>query len=410
VTVRPLLVAVVAPVPVAVAVTPAVPVAPVVALLVAPRALAAVSPVAPVVAVVPVVPVVAARRVHLVAPEVVPFADEAGPFGVSEGAGLDGRLYTDLSRLDDRHLVTGNDEFYVRTRYPDGLDPGASWSLTLGGLVSVSLRLSLDEVLAMEGGQGVHLLECSGNFRARGFGLMSAAVWDGVPLVDLLALTQPLPGAARVLITGSDAHSRPSSGSTTGAAWIVSPEQLAQTGSFIATRMNGAPLPLDHGYPLRLFNPGWYGCSSIKWVQSIEWVADDVASTSQMIEFSGRTHQQGTPALARDYASPEIQQSAMPIRIERRRSASGTCHRVVGIVWGGREPVQTLGVSFDGGERFEALAVSVSQNRTWSLWELPWSPAAPGRYDIVCRVEAPEVPMRRLSSPYYRRSVVLDSV
>jgi DMSO/TMAO reductase YedYZ molybdopterin-dependent catalytic subunit len=345
--------------------------------------------------------------------ERVPFEGEAGSFDVSEGTGLDGRLYTDLSRLDAEHLITDNDAFYVRTRYPDGLDPGAPWSLLLGGLVEQPLSLSLPEVLELERDQGVHLLECSGNFRARGFGLMSAASFHGVPVLDLLDRVRPTSAAARVLITGSDAHSRASNGSLTGASWIVSPAQLLGTGAFLATRMNGAALPLDHGYPLRLVNPGWYGCSCIKWVQSIEWVTDDAASTSQMVEFSSRTHQVGEPALARDYAAPEIQYAAMPIRVEKRRGGSGVCYRIVGLLWGGSEPVTALGVSFDAGQRFQriTLAAPATTQRTWSLWQLDWAPPGPGRYELVCRVEAPAPAlMRRLDSKYYARSILIDEI
>jgi DMSO/TMAO reductase YedYZ molybdopterin-dependent catalytic subunit len=287
-----------------------------------------------------------------------------------------------------------------------------AWSLTLGGLVEQPVVLPFAELQALERELGVYLLECSGNFRSRSFGLMSAARWHGVPLLELLERVRPLPEAARLLITGSDAHTGASAGSSTGASWIVSPEQLAQTGAFLATRMNGEPLPLDHGYPVRLFNPGWYGCSCIKWVQSLEWVADNAPSTSQMIEFSSRTHQVGQPALARDYAAPEIQQSAMPVRVEKRQSSAGLCYRVVGVVWGGKEPVQELGVSFDGGSNFTRLPLrgSVSRNQTWSLWSLDWAPRAPGSYEIVCRVLSPEVPMRRLDSRYYARRVVIDEV
>jgi DMSO/TMAO reductase YedYZ molybdopterin-dependent catalytic subunit len=342
--------------------------------------------------------------------ESVPFADESGPFEVAEGAGLDGRLYTDLARLAPDRLITDSEAFYIRTRYPDQLDPAAPWTLSLGGMVEAPATLDAREVAALEREQGVHLLECSGNFRERGFGLISAATWHGVPVAELLARVAPAAGAARLLITGSDAHGRASSNSVRGASWILSPEQLAQTQSFIATRMNGQPLLPDHGYPLRLVNPGWYGCSCIKWVESIDWVSDDVASTSQMIEFSARTHQTGEPALARDYAAPVIQQAAMPIRVDKRRAGGRVCYRVLGIVWGGSEPARRLGVSVDGGERFEPIPLDVSQNRTWSLWEHEWAPLAPGRYDIVCRVEEPRVPMRRLDSGYYRRSVVVDEV
>src|SRR4051812_44989291 len=82
--------------------------------------------------------------------EVVPFEGEAGPFGVAEGAGLGGRLYTDLSRLDMGRLITANEDFYVRTRYPDLLDPGAPWTVTLGGLVAQPVTLALADVLALE--------------------------------------------------------------------------------------------------------------------------------------------------------------------------------------------------------------------------------------------------------------------
>ena len=337
----------------------------------------------------------------------LPFAEETGPFEVAEGSGLDGRLYTDLQLTKDR-LITPADAFYIRTRYPDQLDPAAPWTLRLGGLVEAPVALDARDVVALERDQGVHLLECSGNFRARGFGLISAANWHGVPLTELLERVVPAAGAARIAITGSDAHSRASGNSVRGAGWIVSPEQLAQTQSFIATRMNGEPLPLDHGYPLRLVNPGWYGCSCIKWVESIEWVSDDAPSTSQMIEFSSRTHQVGQPALARDYAAPVIQQAAMPVRVEKRRSEAGLCYRLLGIVWGGSEPARRLGVSVDGGRHFESIPLQVTQNRTWSLWEYEWAPLAPGRHDIVCRVEEPSVPMRRLDSGYYLRSVDID--
>lgn len=352
--------------------------------------------------------------------ELVPFEGESGPFGVAEGAGLGGRLYTDLSRLDPGRLITANEDFYVRTRYPELLDPSAPWTVTLGGLVAEPVTLALADVLALEQDQGVHLLECSGNFGARGFGLLSAAAWHGVPLSALLERVQPLPSAARVLVTGFDQYASPASGSTPGASWILSPEQWAKTGAFLATRMNGVPLPLDHGAPLRLFNPGWYGCSAVKWVQSIDWVADDAASTSQMIEYASRTQQVGVPALARDYAAPEIDPGAMPVRIEKLRGANGVCYRVVGVLWGGQTPVEQLGVSFDGGAHFETLSLlpcatpsesgGCAGNATWSLWELGWVPAAPGRYTIRCRIEAPVVRTRRLDAGYYARSVVIGEV
>ncbi len=81
--------------------------------------------------------------------------------------------------------------------------------------------------------------------------------------------------------------------------------------------MNGAALTADHGAPIRLVVPNYYGCSCIKWVSRIDWVADDEPATSQMMEFSARTHQNGVPRLARDYEPPVIDLAALPIRVEQ---------------------------------------------------------------------------------------------
>ena len=88
----------------------------------------------------------------------------------------------------------------------------------------------------------------------------------------------------------------------------------AATGAFLATQMNGADLPRDHGFPVRLVVPNWYGCTCIKWVSQIDIVADDEPSTTQMREFAARTHQDGMPDLARDFQSPVIDLAGADLR------------------------------------------------------------------------------------------------
>lgn len=345
--------------------------------------------------------------------ETLGFLEEDRAYGVATGAGWDGRLYTDLSKLEPDQLVTENDNFYVRTRYPDQLDPSAPWSLRIGGLVSQDLTLSVEDVEAVAVDQGLHLLECAGNFRGGGFGLMSVAGWTGAPLLDLARRVTPDPGASRILVSGFDGHSVPSANmhSTPGASWIFSPEDLEQTGAFLATHMNGEPLPPDHGYPLRLVVPGWYGCTCIKWVDEISWVADDVAATSQMIEFASRTHQTAEHPLARQYTPAAIDQAAMPVRVEKWSTASGIAYRVVGIAWGGARPAQTIEISFDEGVSFDEVEplAPITQNAHWSMWSYLWQPPAAGTYSILCRADA-GVAMLRLDRAYYLREVRIDDV
>ena len=336
------------------------------------------------------------------------------PFGELTGAGWDGRLYTDLTQIADGELLIPNDLFYIRTRYPDLLDGSVPWSLALDGLVDEPLRFGLDELVARSRDQGAHLLECAGNHRSGSFGLMSAATWNGVPLAEMLPEVTPSDSARAVLVTGFDEHSQPSVGghSTPGASWILTFDQIEATGAFLATHMNGEVLPLDHGYPLRLVVPGWYGCTCIKWVQSLTWVDEDAPATSQMIEFASRTHQDGVPALARDFNAPSIQQAAMPIRIEKWRDELGVFYRIVGVLWGGQRPAPRLQLSFDGGVRFENVDLNppVGQNQTWTLWHHIWEPPRTGEYVLQCRVPDPDIPTVRLDSAYYQRSTIVDEV
>ena len=99
--------------------------------------------------------------------------------------------------------------------------------------------------------------------------------------------------------------------------------------------MNDGDLPPEHGAPVRLIVPNWYGCSCIKWVSRIDLVGDEEPATSQMREFAARTHQRGMPALARDYEPAVIDLAALPVRVERWRVDDRLVYRVVGIRWGG---------------------------------------------------------------------------
>ncbi len=327
------------------------------------------------------------------------------PYEVAFNDGLDGRLYTDLTRIQPDNLDIPNDAFYVRTRLPDQIDFTSPWSIALADERGNTQRLEPEELARRQSDQGTHVLECSGNSRGAGFGLLSSARWDGVSLLQILEELELVDSSRRVLVSGFDGHSQPSANnhSTPGASWIFSFDDLANTGAFLATQMNGSELPLDHGWPVRLFVPGWYGCTCIKWVDRIELVDDDVAATSQMQEFASRIHQSGTPSLARDYAPANMHVAAMPTRVERWRIGDEVIHRMLGIVWGGAEPVNDFEVRIGSAPwRPVSLCAPRDSTQSWSLWEHVFA-AAPGRYDVVLRASDPSVPQRRLNSEFYLR-------
>jgi len=342
----------------------------------------------------------------------VPFAGEGDPLLEKPfNQGLDGRLYTDLSKLDDAHLLTPSDAFYIRTRYPDLLMPETPWKIRVLRSGEADVELVQGDLEASATAQGVHLMECSGNARGAAFGLLSSADWTGVPLLAALAGVPAPADATAILVSGFDQHSQPSANSTAGASWVFTLEQLQQVGAFLATQMNGAALLPDHGAPVRLLVPGWYGCTCIKWVNEISFVGVDEPATSQMLEFASRTMQNGAPALARDYLPAEIDLAAMPTRIEKWQVDGQLVYRVVGIEWGGRAPAPALEIQFgDGAWQPVDQRSSATDAATWRLWEYAFRPPRVGTYSITLRVPDASVRTRRLDSGYYLRQVAIDEV
>lgn len=345
---------------------------------------------------------------------VVSFVDEDLPHGAIRGQGWDGRLYTDLSTVEQADQAIDNANFYVRTVDPDQIDRSGVWTIEVDGHVDAPVSLTLDDIAPYVVDQGLHVLECSGNFRQSGFGLLSAGQWAGAPLSQVLdELVSLSPAATRVLVSGFDGHSVPSNGghSTPGASWIFTLEEVAQTGMFLATEMNGVPVPPNHGDPVRLYVPGWYGCTCIKWVDEIRLVDDDEPSTAQMREFASRTHQTDQHLLARDFAPASMHQAAMPVRVEKWRVNDEIVYRVLGILWGGSEPTEALRLVPSVDQIIDVeVCPPMTQNATWTTWQTAWRPTATGMYNMLCEINDPSIPTRRLDTGYYGRLIDIDEV
>jgi DMSO/TMAO reductase YedYZ molybdopterin-dependent catalytic subunit len=339
------------------------------------------------------------------------------PFGVKfGGTGLDARLVTDLSQLRADAPITPTAQVYVRTECPAAAAAVArqkAWTIAIGG---ASASFSIEYLLRRARPMGTHLLECAGNNNPTNFGLMSVAAWDGVPLTDILPdVMRTAPSTATptgLLVGGIDHDGQQSKTSTPGASWILPLASLDRLGAFLAVRMNGEALPLDHGRPVRLVLPRWYGCAWIKWVHEIRLVGADEPATSQMREFAGRTHQTRRYDLARDYTAPEIEAAAMPIRVDRWRGPLGFTYVITGIVWGGTRPVERLEIRFSTQDSWKPFSVCPTPVTAaiWSLWTYRWRPDRPGQYEIALRISDTSVPQRRLDASYYLRQINIEQV
>jgi DMSO/TMAO reductase YedYZ molybdopterin-dependent catalytic subunit len=337
-----------------------------------------------------------------------------GQFGVKyDGVGLDARLDTDLALLEPNNLITPNDLAYIRTEIPSAaINHQGPWTLDTSGLLATPAVLKLDDFTSLSKRMGPHLFECSGNGSNRSFGLMSVAEWEGIPLAEVVARLKPSKEASAVLVSGYDHVGQNSPRSIVGASWVFPLADLDKLGAFLAIRMNGTPVPADHGKPVRLAVPGWYGCSWIKWVNEIRLVGPDEPATSQMVEFAARTHQSEPHKYARDYAPADIQTAATPVRVEKRKGPNGLEYRIVGIVWGGTKPVDRLQIRFGNDQPFTPFSVcpAPKTHAMWSLWEYRWKPVKPGVYDIALEVADQSVPQRRLKSLYYMRQVKIEEI
>ena len=329
--------------------------------------------------------------------------------------GLDGRLYHDLSAMTHDTLLTPIEHFYIRTRKPDTLDLAQPSSATINALVEQQRTLTIPDLEPLIEPQGTHLLECSGNGINSHFGMLSATEFSGVSVEKVLGLVDIKADATRVLIGGYDDHSQFSEKSTPGASWVFTLEQLKTAGAFLATHMGGEPLTPDHGQPVRLYVPGWYGCCSAKWLNEIRLVNDDEPATSQMKEFATRTHQSKQHALARDYIAATMDQAAMPIRVEKWRVDGALTYRVWGILWGGYQPATGVLIKFAKLGFFPPWAPvdvcpAATTNATWTLWSHQWTPEQPGDYEIALKLNDPEIPTRRLDLGYYNRVVRVEEI
>ena len=195
-------------------------------------------------------------------------------------------------------------------------------------------------------------------------GLISNAIWKGVPLRDLLDQAGVLSGAARVRLQGVDNYTD-----------TIPLEKAMQPTTLLAYEMNGVPLPDRHGYPLRVIVPGYFGEKHVKWLTRIE-VAD--ANAKGFYETQGWGPDFITPTRSRidvpEYDSGFfLGQLGAPIEVK-------------GIAYGGDRGISRVEVSFDGGKSWRDTEIYYSGgDLAWSLWKTSWTPATAGDYTLVVR-------------------------
>jgi DMSO/TMAO reductase YedYZ molybdopterin-dependent catalytic subunit len=357
-----------------------------------------------------------------------------GRLGKLSHGGHNARLAIDVaSFLTPEGRFTPNDDFFVRTEYPDKLNPPADWLIKIHGEVKKPQNVPLKSLLGSVESQGPILLECSGNAPSLKFGLLSVANFAGIPIEKIIQLAQPTEKATAILINGFDDDSHlPDNGppymthSWPTCSWIFPIERIVSDRGFLATEMNGAPLPKHHGAPVRLIIPNWYGCCEVKWVNEIKFVDKDEKATWQMLEFSKRTGQETHkvpgfihplgPPLARDYRPGTMSQSVLPVRVEQWKVGGKLLYRIVGIMWGGPQRTEKLKIRFLGPRSSHAAFTPVqfckatTSNPAYGIWTQCFSASRPEFCLIQVRLNDSTVKSARQDSGLYDRGLFVPEV
>jgi DMSO/TMAO reductase YedYZ molybdopterin-dependent catalytic subunit len=255
-------------------------------------------------------------------------------------------------------VVTPNAEFYridTALQVPN-LDP-AEWRLRIHGFVENEFELTWDELIALPLEESHTTLMCVSN--PVGGDLVGTALWLGYPIRELLARARPTADADMVLSHSSDGFT------------ASSPlEALTDDrNAILAVGMNGEPLPLEHGFPVRMVVPGLYGyVSATKWVVELQVTRFDQA---------------------RAYWTDRGWSARGPVKISSRidvpRGPVDAGEVVIaGVAWHQHTGIARVEVSIDGGAWQDAELASAISTDTWVQWSYRWD-AAPGSHEVKVR-------------------------
>ena len=256
--------------------------------------------------------------------------------------------------------ITPNDRFYTVTKNvvdPDVKNP--LWRLQVVGMVERPRDYSFADLKALPSVDQETTLMCISNWV--GGGLMSNAVWKGVPLRSLIDAAGPKQGIVKVFFRAVDGYTD-----------TILYEKAMDPTTMVAYEMNGQELPERHGYPVRVIVPGMFGEKNVKWVTRIELVDYD---RKGFYETQGWGPTFVVPTRAR-FDFPYYDQTA----------PFASTIKLKGIGFGGNRGVARVEVSTDGGATWQDAKIEYpGTKRSWALWSYDWRPSGPGQYKLVVR-------------------------
>jgi sulfane dehydrogenase subunit SoxC len=286
------------------------------------------------------------------------------------------------------------------------IDP-ARWRLAIGGRVARTLSLDLDAIRARPRRTIAVTLECAGNGRAR---LMprpisqpwlveavGTADWTGTPLAALLDEAGLAADAVELVFTGADHGVE--KGHEHDYARSLSLADATRPEVLLAYEMNGRPLEPQHGAPLRLIVPGWYGMAHVKWLVRIDAIDRAFDGYQQRVAywFKRDAADPGTP-VTRIRPRALLAPPGFPDFLTRRRVVERGPVVIEGRAWSGAAPITAVELGVDGAWTPAALAAPVGEH-AWRRWTCTWD-ATPGEHELSCRATDATGAMQPVDAPW----------
>ncbi len=292
--------------------------------------------------------------------------------------------------------ITPVNHFYVRNHMfePARFDAKA-WQLSITGEVAQPLTLTLADLEKLSLHSVVNTMECAGNGRSLqypkvpgiqwGKGAVGNARFSGPSLKSLLEKAGVKDTAKHVQFRGLDQVP----GKVPPFIRSIPIDKAMDADTLVATKMNGAPLTVHHGFPARAVTPGWAGAASCKWLAEIT-VLDKPAEGNFM---SPGYRMPNTPVKPGEAVKPEDTHSVTALTVKSLIAAPSDgaklkpgAHVIQGVAWAGEADIIKVEISTDAGATWNEAKLGKDQAKyAWRLWSYNWKPAKGGEYTILSR-------------------------
>ena len=314
---------------------------------------------------------------------IVPFTDVPETFSThrgSDGSGL--RVAQDLRNLTS--WTTPVDDFFAVAHYGYPELNASTYRLGLTGLVQRPLTLTLDQVKSRPRVERTTVFECSGNSARLFHGMVGNATWTGTELLPLLEELGPADDAKEVHFWAADSGTEEIRGNEyeQNFARSMSMDQIRDTNPILAYEMNGEPLRVVHGFPVRLIVPGWYGISQVKWLNKIELSADRLMTrfmAKDYVTLMGR-EVDGRTEWIETSVTRQRPKSAIA-----RVTRSGSRFTIFGVAWSDGTPLDRVEVRVDDGAWSTAELDRPSDPHSWTFFTLEMPELPAGEHTLVSR-------------------------